>query len=143
MRRQKPWMAIASLLLVSGCFEKNPDYAGDTDMGDTGTADGADASTSSTSSTDGGTMDATSGGDGDTTDGGWTDTSWTAGGDGDGDGDTSTGGDGDGDGDACEPGLDLCAGECVNLQMNEQHCGMCDHPCPGGGNQCVDGQCSG
>ncbi len=104
---------------------------GDSGDGDGGNGDGGDG--------DGGDGD---GGDGD---GGWTDSGWNDSGSeqGDGDGDMTTSSDGDGDDDGCPMGEDLCDGECVDLQDNEQHCGMCDNPCPGGPNMCVDGACSG
>jgi hypothetical protein len=46
-----------------------------------------------------------------------------------------------GTGTGCEPPLELCAGECVDLQTDASHCGSCDNECPT--DICTDGLCTG
>lgn len=43
-------------------------------------------------------------------------------------------------GPACTPPLVACAGDCVDLDVDPQHCGACDTPCADG-QLCSDGQC--
>jgi hypothetical protein len=41
----------------------------------------------------------------------------------------------------CRPGLQACAGQCVDTKSNPNHCGGCGAPC-GGGQKCQGGVCS-
>jgi thiol-disulfide isomerase/thioredoxin len=56
------------------------------------------------------------------------------------------GGDGSGTGPGgsgecvCPPGQTCCDGGCVDLNLDEAHCGRCDQPCPEG-QTCCDGTC--
>jgi hypothetical protein len=43
-------------------------------------------------------------------------------------------------GPACNPPLSLCGGQCVDLDVDLQHCGGCDQPC-GAQQQCNGGGC--
>ena len=52
-------------------------------------------------------------------------------------GDSGTAGSSSG---SCDAPLTTCGGECVNLQANGQHCGLCDRACPMG-QACVAGAC--
>lgn len=45
---------------------------------------------------------------------------------------------------SCPPGFSLCAGECVHLSYDPDHCGSCQERCvspSGGESACVDGRC--
>jgi len=47
---------------------------------------------------------------------------------------------GDDDADGCPPGSTDCAGDCVDLQSDRDHCGACGETCADDQN-CVDGEC--
>src|SRR5262245_36911689 len=41
---------------------------------------------------------------------------------------------------ACMGGLEGCGGRCVNLRIDDDHCGLCDRPC-GSDRACGGGMC--
>ena len=43
----------------------------------------------------------------------------------------------------CRDGLAACGGECVDLRVSNEHCGVCGHTCkdPFGTGSCLDGSC--
>ena len=55
--------------------------------------------------------------------------------------DTNTGGDDTGTSILCDTGLDVCSGQCVDLNTNPDYCGNCNTSCTSD-QQCVNGTCS-
>lgn len=108
--------------MVLACKERNPDFDGPATTNDTGAA-----STSSDASTSTGpvvTGDGTSSGESPGTSSG--------------EPGTSSGEPTDGSTTGCM-GMS-CAGECVDVMIDPDNCGMCNNKCPGQ-QVCVDGEC--
>lgn len=119
------------LLLMAACQEPNPDFDGPAesgnDTGPTGTTEvDPDAGTSSTGPV------VTSDGTGSTTD----EPPGTSSGEPPG---TSSGEPAEGSTTEGCMGM-ICAGECVDVQTDPDHCGMCNEKCVGQ-QECVDGEC--
>ena len=114
----------AWLLLAAACREINPDYDGP--VASSGATETAGTESEPTAGSSGATADdaAASGSEG-------APPSTSS-------GEPGSSSDAPGDDDGCM-GMN-CAGECVDVQTDDDHCGMCNHKC-NGQKECIAGEC--